>query len=84
MAKEFYSTMETANIIGVSRKTIFQRARDGKIDATKVGRNYVIPHASVLRMLGKTVGKDGKVAIEKAIDKALKEYEKTFRLLGRE
>ncbi len=76
--------METASILGVSRKTIFQWARDGKIDATKVGRNYVIPHASVLGMLGVTVGKDGKVAIEKAVDKALKEYEKTFRLLGRE
>lgn len=84
MPKEYYSTIEVANILRLSRKTVFQWARSGKIKAQKVGRNYIIPHAALLEALGKTVGKEKKEAIEKAIDKALIEYGKTFKLLGRE
>lgn len=84
MTKEYYSTIETANILRVSRKTVFQWARDGKIKAIKVGRNYIIPHSIILEKLGKDIGVENKAAIENAIDKALKDYEKTFRLLGKE
>lgn len=84
MAKEFYSTIEVANILKVSRKTIFQWARDGKIKATKVGRNFVIPSSAVLEKLGKTIGAEKKVGIEKAVRKAIKDYGETFRLLGKE
>lgn len=84
MTKEYYSTIEAANILRVSRKTVFQWARDGKIKATKVGRNYVIPHSAILEKLGKTLGENKKNDIEDAIDKALKDYEKTFRMLGKE
>ena len=84
MKKEYYSTIEVANILKVSRKTVFQWARDGKIKAMKVGKNYVIPHSAILEKLGKTLGPDKKAEIEKAIDRALKDYEKTFKMLGKE
>jgi len=84
MDKEYYSTIEAANILRVSRKTVFKWAQSGKIKATKVGRNYIIPHSVVLEKLGKSIGKDKKANIEKAIDKAMREYEKTFRMLGKE
>ena len=83
MKKDYYSTIETANILNVSRKTVFQWARDGKIEATKVGKNYIIPHSAILEKLGKTLGKDKKAEIEKAINKALKQYQEAFKLLGK-
>ena len=84
MKKEYYSTIEAAKILRVARKTVFQWARDGKIEATKVGRNYIIPRSAILKKLGKILGADKKADIENAIDKALKDYEKAFRLLGKE
>ncbi len=84
MAKEFYSTIEVANILRVSRKTVFQWARDGKIKATKVGRNFVIPSSAVLEKLGKTIGTEKKMDIDKAVKRAVKDYGKVFRLLGKE
>ncbi len=84
MTKEYYSTIEAANILRVSRITVFQWARDGKIKATKVGKNYIIPRSAILEKLGKTLGPDKKADIEKAINKALKDYEKTFKMLGKE
>ncbi len=84
MPKEYYSTIEAANILRISRKTVFQWARDGKIEALRVGRNFIIPHAAIMEKLGKEVGKEKRAVIEKAIDKAMKDYGKTFKLLGKE
>ncbi|MBI1866285.1 MAG: helix-turn-helix domain-containing protein [Candidatus Staskawiczbacteria bacterium] len=84
MTKEYYSTIEVANIFRVSRKTIFLWIKNGKMKAIKVGRNYIIPHSSIVEKLGKTLGAEKKVEIDKSIDKAIKDYEQTFRLLAKE
>ena len=84
MTKEYYSTAEVANIFRVSRITVFNWIKNGKIKAIKVGRNYVILHSSIVEKLGKTLGAEKKIEIEKSIDKAMKDYEQTFRLLAKE
>lgn len=84
MTKEYYSTIETANIFRVSRKTVFLWIKTGKIKATKVGRNFIIPHSSIVEKLGKTLGTEKKAEIEISIDKAMEDFEQTFRKLGKE
>ena len=84
MNKEYYSTTEAANIFKVSRKTIFIWIKNGKMKAEKVGRNFVIPHSSIIEKLGKELGTEKKAEIEKTIDRAIKTYEQTFRKLGKE
>ena len=79
-----YSTAEVASILHLSRIEIFRRIKSGKIEATKVGRNYVIPHESILSLLEDTVGVHNKKQINEAIDKALVEYDEVFKKLGRE
>jgi len=84
MTKEYYSTIETANIFRVSRKTVFLWIKMGKIEATKVGRNFIVPHSSIVEKLGKTLGTEKKAKIETSIDRAMKDFEQTFRKLGKE
>ncbi|MCX6724267.1 MAG: helix-turn-helix domain-containing protein [Candidatus Staskawiczbacteria bacterium] len=84
MNKEYYSTTEVANIFKVSRKTIFIWIKNGKMKAEKVGRNYVVPHSSIVEKMGSTLGIEKKAEIEKTIDRAIGEYEQTFRKLGKE
>ena len=84
MTKEYYSTIETANIFRVSRKTVFLWIKTGKIKAIKVGRNFIVPHSSIVEKLGKTLGIEKKAEIETSIDKAMKDFEQTFRKLGKE
>jgi len=84
MSKNLYSTSEAAAILKQSRVEIFRKIKSGKIMAEKIGRNYVIPRESLMEALGKSVGEKNKIEIEKAIDKAFKEYGKTFKLLSRE
>jgi len=84
MIKEHYSTTEVANIFRVSRITVFNWIKTGKIKAVKVGRNFIVPHSSIVEKLGKTLGTEKKIEIEKSIDRAIKDYEQTFRQLGKE
>jgi len=84
MTEKHYSTMEVANILKVSRKTVFQWARDGKLKATKIGKNYVVPQTANLEKLGKVLGDDKKADIDNVVNRALKDYEAAFKKLGKE
>ncbi len=39
---EYYSVMEAAELLGVSRVAIFKQIKNGKIPAQRIGRHYVI------------------------------------------
>ena len=84
MTKEYYSTLEVANIFRVSRITAFNWIKNGKIKAIKVGRNFVIPHSSIVEKLGKTLGIEKKAEIEGSINRAMEDFGQTFRRLGKE
>lgn len=84
MPKEFYSTTEIARILRISRISVFNRIKSGKIRAEKIGRNYIVSHKALLEALGKTIGQEKKKNIERAVDKALGDYRLAFKLLGRE
>jgi len=84
MKKEFYSTIEAAKILRLSRIAVFRWVKNGKLKAIRVGRNYIIPHKDLLEALGKEIGTSKKLAIDKAVKKAMKDFKETFKLLGRE
>lgn len=79
-----YSTTEVAEILHLSRIEVFRKIKSGKIKAEKIGRNYIIPHESVVEILGAAIGNRKKKEIDKAIAKALKEYGGTFKKLAEE
>ncbi len=41
-SKEFYTTKELAELLGISRVAVFNRIKNGGIKARKMGRNFVI------------------------------------------
>ncbi|MBI3589085.1 MAG: helix-turn-helix domain-containing protein [Candidatus Liptonbacteria bacterium] len=84
MPRDYYSTLQAANILRISRIAVFNKIKSGKLKAQKIGRNYIISHASLMEALGKNVGVEKKAAIDRAIDRAMKDYGETFKLLGRE
>ena len=40
--KDFYTTPELAEILGISRISVFKRLRQGSIKGCKMGRNFVV------------------------------------------
>lgn len=42
MPEKFYSTVEVAKILGISRIAVFKKIKTGKMKAMKVGKGYVV------------------------------------------
>lgn len=82
--KEFLSTTELAEILGISRVAVFKKIKKGEIKATKVGRNYVISKKDLGGVLGETLSDQSRKELTKAVRKTIAEYGETLKLLGRE
>ncbi len=40
--KNFYTVSELAEVLGISRISVFKRVRQGSINGQKLGRNFII------------------------------------------
>jgi excisionase family DNA binding protein len=85
MEKNKYITIpQLAEILGLSRIAVFKKVKKGEIKAIKIGRNYAIPKKFIANIMGKTLNKEEKREIEKAVKKTVREYGEVLKLLGRE
>lgn len=84
MNKDFLSTMEVAKLLGISRIAVFKKIKAGQIKAKKVGRNFVIDQKDISNIIKGVLSEERKKEIEKVVNKTVREYGETLRLLGRE
>ena len=81
---EYISISQFAKILGVSRIAIYKKIKKGQIEATRIGRSYVIPRKYLTDITGKTLSEKDKKIIDEAVKKTFKEYGEVLKLLGRE
>jgi len=84
MNKDFYSTVEVAKQLGISRIAVFQKIKKGEIQAKRSGRSFLISKKDIEYLLPGSVSAKGEEIIAKAVKKTAKEYGETLRLLGKE
>ncbi len=82
--KNYYTVKELADIMSLSRITIFKRIKAGKIKSEKIGRNYIIYKNDLKEMFSNNLTKDDKISIKNALKIVLNEYGDTIRMLGKE
>jgi excisionase family DNA binding protein len=76
---------QLAKALGVSRITVYNRVKSGKIRARKVGRNFIVPGRTVERLLGR-----GRITpareqwITAIVRKAVEQYGEVFKALSHE
>ena len=80
--EKFITIPQLAQLLGVSRITIYNRVKKGQIPATRVGRSYIINDRIIAQIMGKKVSEKGKKEIDAAIDKTVKEYGEVLKQLG--
>ncbi len=84
----YVSVAELAKMLGVSRIAVFKKIKKGEIPAEKIGRSYAVSMENVSEILGSA--KKGlltdvkKEEIKNAVEKVVKEYGQTLKLLGKE
>ena len=84
MDKRFLSTSEVALYLGISRQAVFKKIKAGEIKAQKIGRNFVINRKDLSEIIDKVLTQEQKSEIQKSVDKTVREYGETLRLLGQE
>lgn len=85
-ANPWISTAQAAEILGVSRITVFKKIKQGLLRAHKVGRSYVIPSEEIQRFLGKSMPltDEEKARIDTAVKRAVEQYGTALRMLAKE
>jgi excisionase family DNA binding protein len=81
--KDYYTTAEAAKILGVSRITVFQRIKAGKLEAKQFGRNYSIP-AAALPFGDDKLETEKNDDLREAVKRVVREYGTTLKKLGAE
>jgi len=81
--KELFSTAQAAEILGVSRISVFKSIKSGKLKAMRVGRNYVIEKDELMEFLGGKLKKEKK-DIDVSVRRVFEEYGEALRKLGKE
>jgi excisionase family DNA binding protein len=84
LKNEYLSISQFAKVLGVSRIAIYKKIKKGQIEATRIGRSYVIPKKYLTDITGKTLSDKDKKIIDEAVKKTFKEYGEVLKLLGRE
>lgn len=83
--KAYFTTSEVAQLLGVSRITVFNYVKKGLIKASKVGKTYLIPRKEVLRLVD--IGhltKERQEEIGREVDFIVKKYGEALKKLGEE
>lgn len=86
--KEFISVAELAKLLGVSRIAVFNKIKKGQIPAEKIGRSYIISMQHVNELISglnnETLTDQKKEELKEAVERVVKEYGETLKLLGKE
>lgn len=84
----YISVAELAKMLGVSRVAVFNRIKKGQIPAHKIGRSYAVSMEDVSDLVnGNSKGvltNEKREEIKEAVEKVVKEYGETLKLLGKE
>ncbi len=80
--KNYYSTVELAKSLGISRQAILKRIKKGQIRTGKIGRNYFIYRKDFKDLVHNDLNGKIKKEIRKGVAKVIKEYSETFKILG--
>ena len=82
ISNDYCTTSELAEMLGVSRVTVFNMIKDGRLHAERVGRNYLVPKTALGIYADLTEGKKEKIT--NAVERTVKEYGETLKLLANE
>lgn len=80
----YISVAELAKMLGISRISVFNKIKKGQIPAEKIGRSYAILMKDAESMINGSLTENDKTEIKKAVEKVVKEYGDTLKLLGKE
>ena len=81
--KKYYTVTEAAKLLGVTRQAIHKRIKKGNLPHLKMGHQYLIP-AETFNYITKRSSRSKIELVDKAVQKTVKEYAETLKLMAAE
>jgi len=75
---------QLARELGVSRISVWNKVKSGRIPAQKVGAQYVIKAEDANVVLGRSLTEDRRRQIHRVVGRVVKEYSPVLKRLSRE
>jgi len=82
--KECLSVSEAASFLGMSRISVYKKVKKGEIRSIKIGKMHAIPKLALDEIRGKSISRQRKTIINRAVKRVVKEYGELLRQLGNE
>ncbi len=82
--KKYYTVKELADILKISRVSVFNRIKKGQIKAEKIGKTYIIAAEDAGVILNNDLTEQLKQEITKGVLKVINDYGDALKLLGKE
>lgn len=80
----FLTVKQLADILDISRIAVFNKIKKGQLIAKKVGKTYLIPKNQLVGIINNDLSEDEKIKIKKGVNKVIRDYGDTLRMLGKE
>jgi len=81
---KLFTVPQLADLLGVSRVTIWRKVRSGEIPAQNVGGMNLISQEEISHVLSKNITQAEKDAIDEAVRKGIADFSEVFKELARE
>lgn len=82
--KQYFSTVETAKYLRISRIAVYKRIKNGQIPAEKMGRSFAVTREALEAAMGSKLTERQKEEIKTVVKKATQEFRDTFERLAKE
>lgn len=79
---KYISTTESAKMLGISREAVLKKIKTGHLKAEKIGRNFAVPKSEIEQLIKPKLTDRDKRKIDQAVNKTVREYGETLKLLG--
>jgi excisionase family DNA binding protein len=83
MKKEYLTTTQAAEILGISRMHMLRKVKSGEIKAVKIGRNFLIDKGELSPIFKHATAQELKT-IDQGVEKVVREYGDVLKKLGKE
>ncbi len=80
-SEQWLSTAEAAKLLGISRVHVVRLIRSGILRAQRVGRAYALPKDQFQRLY-RSISRKEQAKVQAGVDRVIREYGETIRLLG--
>lgn len=81
-SKEYYSSVELANLLGISRIAVYKRIRKGDIRARRIGRNFLVHYKTVEQLIPHRLDDHDRKFIDRAVSRTVSQFGEALKNLG--